>query len=111
MNQQQYQQSNINNNQMKMNNKNLSKEIHSANDNNKNEEEINIRKSFSVRGSIFHDFNNKPFIPKKDEPEYFTISEGLFEYAQKVSGLSNNYMNQNQNFFSNNCQNSKGRIV
>ena len=106
MNQQQYQQSNLNNNQMNINNQNLNQEVHSANNNNKNEEDINLKKSFSIRGSIFHDFKNSPFIPKKDEPEYFTISEGLFEYAQKISDLSNNYMNQNQNFYCNNCQNS-----
>ena len=63
---------NYNNNPMNMNNQ--------MNLNNVNNKEINIKKSFSMRGSIFHDFKSKPLF--QDENPIFTVSEGLFEYAQ-----------------------------
>ena len=85
---QQYQQNNMNNPNctppmnFQNNNQNLNKQIDINNDDDplfiyKNE----ANEGLVLRGSIFHDFINKPNFQVKQEKDYFSISEGLFEMA------------------------------
>ena len=68
------------------------------NNQNMNNQDFNHFEEYSVRASIFHDFLHDPKVRVIAEPNFFTVSEGLYAFSDKLNKFKNNLktkMNKN----------------